>query len=594
MVVFRSCPRCGLNPVSRAAYIIHLNRKKLCAPTITNNDLQKEYIEFRISDKIDTTKKMQIAQSSTNNDNDNNDNNTNNNNDNDEDVIRQLKSNEIVRQLCEQLAKASAIINGQYVSDTKSESNSNEDEDEDEHENEDENEDENEAEDEDEDEDENENENEEDEDENENENENEEDEDENENENEEDENEDEDEDENENENENEEEDENEEDENEEDTNSRDEYVYLETESYSESEDDEYDSEDILELKKALNEHMYLNDKKDNLTDEEIEKYHAQEQRLKDHRIRLKKNRKKKKQQENEDTIKIMQDMTNSINKLTRDELFPNGFKAKTDKQIDEECENLYDIVCEFCGETYSTKCLFETHCKECEGMNGCTNSKQYYLGIINSLLNATTSRNDDIIELNKQVHYLEEKINILTKTNEVNVVKERDVIVLTKEDIDPRDVNHTFITNLLDNHFTCHDNEHSNTSTYIYIPNASKKYMLMYDDDCWTVKENDDYKYIDWCFSRGNIIKFELNEWILKRRLYPKYNNTFDMFLLNHEREKDEEIKTFKIELLDLITFIDKELTTEMKKISNIFMNAMTNDADNTDNTDSNLITNDT
>ena len=57
------CPRCGYENNIKTKYINHLRRKKLCNPELSDNNLQHEYIKYKISDKINNT--AQITQKTT-------------------------------------------------------------------------------------------------------------------------------------------------------------------------------------------------------------------------------------------------------------------------------------------------------------------------------------------------------------------------------------------------------------------------------------------------------------------------------------------------------------------------------------------------
>jgi hypothetical protein len=46
------CPRCGYEINIKTKYMNHLRRKRLCNPILSNNNLQEEYIKYKISDKI--------------------------------------------------------------------------------------------------------------------------------------------------------------------------------------------------------------------------------------------------------------------------------------------------------------------------------------------------------------------------------------------------------------------------------------------------------------------------------------------------------------------------------------------------------------
>jgi len=46
------CPRCGYEINIKTKYMNHLRRKNLCKATISNSDLQNEYIKYGINDKI--------------------------------------------------------------------------------------------------------------------------------------------------------------------------------------------------------------------------------------------------------------------------------------------------------------------------------------------------------------------------------------------------------------------------------------------------------------------------------------------------------------------------------------------------------------
>lgn len=48
MVVY-TCPRCGYTNNIKTKYINHLNRKKICKPVVTNNNLMEEYMIYGIN-----------------------------------------------------------------------------------------------------------------------------------------------------------------------------------------------------------------------------------------------------------------------------------------------------------------------------------------------------------------------------------------------------------------------------------------------------------------------------------------------------------------------------------------------------------------
>jgi hypothetical protein len=51
-MVFYNCPRCGFSTYDKTKYMNHLKRKKLCNPILSKTNLQKEYIKYKIKDKI--------------------------------------------------------------------------------------------------------------------------------------------------------------------------------------------------------------------------------------------------------------------------------------------------------------------------------------------------------------------------------------------------------------------------------------------------------------------------------------------------------------------------------------------------------------
>ena len=52
------CPRCGYKTHIKTIFARHLERKLLCKPNISENNLQNEYIKFNITEKINTNKKQ--------------------------------------------------------------------------------------------------------------------------------------------------------------------------------------------------------------------------------------------------------------------------------------------------------------------------------------------------------------------------------------------------------------------------------------------------------------------------------------------------------------------------------------------------------
>jgi hypothetical protein len=52
------CPRCGYETHIKTIYVRHLERKLLCKPIISENNLENEYLKFNITEKINTNKKQ--------------------------------------------------------------------------------------------------------------------------------------------------------------------------------------------------------------------------------------------------------------------------------------------------------------------------------------------------------------------------------------------------------------------------------------------------------------------------------------------------------------------------------------------------------
>ena len=57
------CPRCGYENNIKTKYINHLKRKKICEPILSKTNLQKEYIKYRIEDKIKVNPKESTSES---------------------------------------------------------------------------------------------------------------------------------------------------------------------------------------------------------------------------------------------------------------------------------------------------------------------------------------------------------------------------------------------------------------------------------------------------------------------------------------------------------------------------------------------------
>ena len=57
------CPRCNYTTHILTIYVRHLKRKKICEPTISKTDLQKEYIKYDIKDKLKMNPKESLTES---------------------------------------------------------------------------------------------------------------------------------------------------------------------------------------------------------------------------------------------------------------------------------------------------------------------------------------------------------------------------------------------------------------------------------------------------------------------------------------------------------------------------------------------------
>ena len=62
MVIY-NCPRCNFKSFDKTKYINHLKRKKLCEPKLSKTNLQKEYIKYGITERIQMNPKESIVES---------------------------------------------------------------------------------------------------------------------------------------------------------------------------------------------------------------------------------------------------------------------------------------------------------------------------------------------------------------------------------------------------------------------------------------------------------------------------------------------------------------------------------------------------
>lgn len=466
MVVFRSCPRCGINSVSKTAYITHLNRKTLCKSSVSDDNLQDEYIKFNITDKINDTLngKLNVIDTQINNRNKKNKNDKNNRDQN----YKNYKNNNI-KVKDEESDEEDSSYTGSELSIGDSD--------------------------------------------------------------------------------------------EENSDIEDECGDKEKELINEIIDDQSEPEPEPDL----------DDYGDELTKEQqkkLEKMRHIERAIRNkcRRTKIRKERKLRKQKAENDLIKKTQEANKSVCKKMRDEMFPNGYKEKTDDEINTQCVDLDNIMCKICTKTYNIKEKYEEHCKKCSGIKYKNNdTNKYYISIIDSLLNVISNRNENIKILEKRNQYLEKSAYMLSNTNELNLTKERDIVILTKEDINPKAVNKELITKILEDRYVCEDNEHSDSMCYIYIPNVFDKYMIMYDCNNWVMKKIDDYKYLNECAEKGRIIKFKLKEWIVQRRFCKKFGDSFDAFLMDM-KDDEEIIQIIKVHLMQMIRFIDNKFKEDIKK----------------------------
>ena len=62
-MVFYKCPRCNFISYDKTKYMNHLKRKKICEPILSKTNLQKEYIKYKIEDKIKLNPKESTSES---------------------------------------------------------------------------------------------------------------------------------------------------------------------------------------------------------------------------------------------------------------------------------------------------------------------------------------------------------------------------------------------------------------------------------------------------------------------------------------------------------------------------------------------------
>ena len=62
-MVLYNCPRCNYKVNNLTKYVNHLKRKKICEPILSKTNLQKEYIKYRIEDKIKVNPKESTSES---------------------------------------------------------------------------------------------------------------------------------------------------------------------------------------------------------------------------------------------------------------------------------------------------------------------------------------------------------------------------------------------------------------------------------------------------------------------------------------------------------------------------------------------------
>ena len=62
-MVFYNCPRCNYSTEHKTKYVNHLKKKKICEPILSKTNLQKEYIKYRIEDKIKVNPKESTSES---------------------------------------------------------------------------------------------------------------------------------------------------------------------------------------------------------------------------------------------------------------------------------------------------------------------------------------------------------------------------------------------------------------------------------------------------------------------------------------------------------------------------------------------------
>ena len=237
---------------------------------------------------------------------------------------------------------------------------------------------------------------------------------------------------------------------------------------------------------------------------------------------------------------------------------------KTLKHCQNAINNQIQHECKYCGKKYKHKQTLNNHIKY-----KCDKNKDEDLKELVRLLNLQLEQKEDRIETlsihmekqQKQIDKLMDKLQVSNITNHTTNNIQNNIQLLSYRDTDTSHLTEQDYVDSIKKVTYCvkhliekiHFNPTKPENMNIYISNMKDKYIMVYEDNNWTIKNRNDE--LNTLYDMKEMI---LEDWISEEQhKYPELKEKFERYLNN--KESDENMNAIK-EDIKLMMYNKKKL----------------------------------